>query len=216
MAELSPRRPRFLASIPEAPEPTPLRLPRAGSPAPAAFHAVPHPPAAAPAHAPAAAHDATLAPRQDAGEARREALQRVAGAVETLRAQAAHLAEQARADALEIGFLVARTLLEAEVRQNPQAVFQLVRQAVRRAGDSRRIAVRLAPDDAAAVNAENARAPLFGPAAARVEVVADAALARGDCVVDTDFGRVDGRLETRLAELRRAIDLGAEAEGDVA
>jgi 2-dehydro-3-deoxyglucarate aldolase/4-hydroxy-2-oxoheptanedioate aldolase len=141
-----------------------------------------------------------------------EAMERVAAAVETLRAQAAHLGEQARADALEIGFLVARTLLEAEVRQSPQAVFGLVRQAVRRAGDSRRISVRLSPDDAAIVNAENARAPLFGPAAARVEVVADPALARGDCVVDTDFGRVDGRLETRLDELRRAIEIDHDAE----
>jgi flagellar assembly protein FliH len=210
MTELSPRRPRFLAAIPEATQPTPLRFPRAGAAAPAAHHPPAHPPASA------AGHDHAPAARADLGEVRREALQRVAGAVETLRAQAAHLAEQARADALEIGFLVARTLLEAEVRQNPQAVFQLVRQAVRRAGDSRRIAVRLAPDDAAAVNAENARAPLFGPAAARVEVLADAALARGDCVVDTDFGRVDGRLETRLAELRRAVELGADAEEDVA
>jgi flagellar biosynthesis/type III secretory pathway protein FliH len=158
------------------------------------------------------AHAPPPAPRGLDPQLQREALQRVAAAVEMLRAQAAHLGEQARADALEIGFLVARTLLESEVRQSPQAVFQLVRQAVRRAGDSRRISVRLAPEDAAIVNAEIARAPLFGPAAARVDVVADASLARGDCVVDTDFGRVDGRLETRLGELRRAIELGAELD----
>jgi flagellar biosynthesis/type III secretory pathway protein FliH len=198
-----------------------MRFAAATPPPPVVQAAPPPPPVAPPAaapppfHDPAAAHPHAAAPRAtDARvlEAHREALQRVATAVETLRAQAAHLGEQARADALEIGFLVARTLLESEVRQSPQAVFQLVRQAVRRAGDSRRISVRLSPEDAAIVNAENGRAPLFGPAAARVEIVADATLSRGDCVVDTDFGRVDGRLETRLGELRRALEAGADAD----
>lgn len=211
MTQFAPRRPRFLAAVPETQRAAPLRF------APPGPTAVVHaPPRAAPAHQPHDSLPPQAARGPDLHEVQREALQRVAGAVETLRAQAAHLGEQARADALEIGFLVARTLLEAEVRQSPQAVFQLVRQAVRRAGDSRRIAVRLSPEDAAIVSAENGRAPLFGPAAARVEVVADQALGRGDCLVDTDFGRVDGRLETRLSELRRAIEIDAGREEDVA
>ena len=38
----------------------------------------------------------------------------------------------------------------------------------------------------------------------------DPALGHGDCLVDADFGRVDGRLSTRLAEVRRAVDAAAE------
>jgi flagellar assembly protein FliH len=49
-----------------------------------------------------------------------------------------------------------------------------------------------------------------GIGAARVEIQADAALQPGDCVVDTDFGQIDGRLETRLGELRRALEGAAE------
>jgi flagellar biosynthesis/type III secretory pathway protein FliH len=221
MSDPTPRRPRFLAAVPESPRASPLRFAPAAAPTVVVQPPPPPPPPAPPpaaappsppAHEPRAAHHAPPPRAADVAEAHREALRRVAAAVETLRAQAAHLGEQARADALEIGFLVARTLLESEVRQSPQAVFQLVRQAVRRAGDSRRISVRLSPEDAAIVNAENGRAPLFGPAAARVEIAADPSLSRGDCVVDTDFGRVDGRLETRLAELRRALEAGAHGD----
>jgi flagellar assembly protein FliH len=35
--------------------------------------------------------------------------------------------------------------------------------------------------------------------------MADAALERGDCLVEGDVGSVDGRVATRIEELRRAL-----------
>jgi flagellar assembly protein FliH len=84
-----------------------------------------------------------------------------------------------------------------------------VRSALRRAGESRKVTVRLHPDDARAVEAAVASRDLAAGAAS-VEVVADAALERGDCFVETDFGTVDGRLETRFGELRRAARAAVE------
>jgi flagellar assembly protein FliH len=204
MREPVTRRPRFLAQVPLSATPEPARFAPAGGRAPA-------PPApAAPAMSPAAGDPAPS--RLEAERAgieargRREALERVAGAVETLRAQAERLAEQARADAIEIGFQVARKVLEAELRSGPEALFALVRSAVRRAGDSRRVAVRLAPEDAALLASDAGLGALDGVTAARIEWIPDASLQAGDCLVETDFGQVDGRLGTRLAEIRRAVD----------
>jgi len=196
MTDLLPRRPRFLASLPATPDVAPLRLAPAGAARPASRGEAAHEPAT-PVDPPPSARGG------DAVEARAEALARVASAVETLRAQSAHLAEQARADALEIGFAVARAILAAEIRQSPEALFSLVRAAVRRAGDSRRVVVRVAPEDLELLESDRGALDV---AAARVELAADRALSRGDCVVEADFGRIDGRLETRLAELRRAAD----------
>ncbi len=193
------RRPRFLAEVPEAPAPEPVRFPSAG-PRP------PHAPAQPPCPTPAA--PTPTAP--DVAEIRRAALERVSGAVETLRAQADRLAEQARADAIEIAFQVARKILETEIHQNPEALFALVRSAIRRAGESRRVAIRLAPEDAAALQSAEGVAATEGLTSARIEYFPDPSLQRGDCLVDTDFGQVDGRLGTRLAELRRAADVAAE------
>ena len=44
----------------------------------------------------------------------------------------------------------------------------------------------------------------------RVEIVPDPTLVPGDCLVDTDFGQVDGRLSTRLGEARRAVRSAVE------
>lgn len=140
---------------------------------------------------------------------RAEAMQKVAHAVEVLRLQAERLAEQARADALEIGFRVARRVLEAELSTSPDAFFALVRSALTRIGDSRKVAVRVHPQDAKAL-APALAAGGAGVASATVEIVPDASLSPGDCVVETDFGKVDGRLDTRLEELHRAAVAAAE------
>jgi len=189
------QRPSFLQAIPPVHEPRAAVFGHAGAPRP------PRPPAWQPRrNEPEPPPGPT--PEQLA-ELRAEALQRVTHAVEVLRLQSDRLAEQARNDALEIGFLVARRILEAELTTGPEALFALVRGALKRAGDSRRIVVRVHPEDAALVSGPAAAGEL-GVSAAAIEVAGDPALERGDVVVDTDFGKVDGRLRTRLDELHRA------------
>ena len=197
------RRPAFLASIPVTSTAEPARFAHAHRPGAGAR------PAAGSARGTAPLADPLASARgeeEGLAEVRREAMEKVDAALSTLRAQADHLAEQARADAIEIGFQVARKILETELRQSPEALFALVRSAVRRAGESRRIVVRLAPDDAALLRSEDGRSALDGVTAARVEYLPDPSLQRGDCLVETDFGQVDGRLSTRLSEIRRAVD----------
>jgi flagellar biosynthesis/type III secretory pathway protein FliH len=63
--------------------------------------------------------------------------------------------------------------------------------------------VRLSPADARAAAA-------WLPAG--VGVVADPALAEGDCVVETPGGRIEAGVEAQLEELERALAGGARAE----
>jgi flagellar assembly protein FliH len=210
MATPLARRPRFLAEVPETPSTEPVLFTVGAMPS----HA-PHPRAhAADRHreqrSPPLPAPSTAAESHDLAALRREAMEKVSAALETLRAHAERLAEQARSDAIEIGFQVARKILETELRQNPEALFALVRAALRRAGESRRIAVRVAPEDASLLQSDAGRAALDGITSARIELVTDPGLQRGDCMVDTDFGQVDGRLGTRLGEIRRAVDAAGE------
>jgi flagellar biosynthesis/type III secretory pathway protein FliH len=43
----------------------------------------------------------------------------------------------------------------------------------------------------------------------RVEIVADASLGRGDCLVEGDLVTVDGRINARIEELRRVLETSA-------
>jgi flagellar assembly protein FliH len=137
--------------------------------------------------------------------------ERTAAAVEVLRATAEKLAAEARTDALEIGFLVARRILEMELTASAEPLVNLVRSAVRRLGESRRIAVHLSTQDAQALAAIiETRGPQAVAAAAisRVEIIPDASLGRGDCLVEGDLVTVDGRINARIEELRRVLESG--------
>lgn len=126
---------------------------------------------------------------------------KVISAIEQLSLEAQRLAEQARADALEVGLMVARTILEREVTQSVEALFSLIKSAIRRLGESNRIVVRLCPADADRVQTTPASALTL----AHVEVVADESLELGDVLVETEHQRVDARLMTRLTEAGGAL-----------
>ncbi len=130
---------------------------------------------------------------------------RLTRAVETLRLQSERLAEQARADAIEIAFQIAQRIVGAELRQSPEPLFSLVRSALAQAGEARRVQLRVHPEDGVILRANTPKVARAAPAVAKLEILDDSSLERGDCLIDTDFGEIDGRLSTRFAELRRAL-----------
>jgi len=190
------QQPPFLVVEERAPEPPPAR--EVETPAP------PPPPPPAPVAPPP--------PPPPPAEPPAELLARYAASIEALRLQGERLAAQARADALEIGFQVARRILEFELSTSAEPLFALIRSAIRRIGESRILTLRLHPTDLAAVEAAGGPGAV-APTLAQVRLEADATLQRGDCIVDTGVAQVDGRLETRLGELQRAVAELAEGRG---
>lgn len=133
---------------------------------------------------------------------------RLGQAVELLRTTSERLAAEARSDALEVGFLIARRILETELTTSPEPLVALVRSTIRRLGEARKMTVRLSPADAEAVStilAARGPSAVSTVATAQIEIAADASLGRGDVVVEGDVGSVDGRIATRVEELRRAL-----------
>ncbi len=197
--------------------PIPAFRPGALVPPAAAFRPEPipeEPEEPAPATEPAVPPASITSPPEEPGVSPSDALDPISTAVEALRLTSARLAEQARSDVLELAFVIAKRILESELQASPEPLFALVRSAIRRLGEARQIRVRLSPLDAAAVEEALAQQELPDLLVAQVKVVADPGLERGDCVVESELGRVDGRLDVRLSELKRAI--GPAAEGGAA
>jgi flagellar biosynthesis/type III secretory pathway protein FliH len=140
-----------------------------------------------------------------------EVSERIGSAAQFLRQAAERLAAEARSDALEVGFMVARRILETDISSNVEHLVGLVRSAIRRLGESRHIKLQLCPEDARLIEEvlkKDGSQNLTSLAAAQIEVIADPSLQRGDCVVAGDLGTVDGRINTRLEELRHALQVG--------
>lgn len=131
--------------------------------------------------------------------------EKLKAALSALSSEGERLAEQARADALELGILIARRIVERELSMNLESVFSLIKSALRRAGEENVTRVRLHPRDVARFEAAVQSDFSLG----KVELVGDASLKPGDVMVDTSSHTIDGRLSTRFDELVRQLD-GAE------
>jgi flagellar assembly protein FliH len=104
----------------------------------------------------------------------------------------------------QLALLVARRVVAHELATRPELIVQAVRQAAAALpAATRELRVRLHPDDLALLRELDAAEPHW-------QLVAEPALERGDCLLESERSRLDARLETRLAAMIDAV-LGDEA-----
>jgi flagellar assembly protein FliH len=104
----------------------------------------------------------------------------------------------------QLALLVARRVIAHELATRPELIVPAVRQAAAALpAATRELRVRLHPDDLALLRELDAAEPHW-------QLVADPALERGDCLLESERSRLDARLETRLAAMVDAV-LGDEA-----
>ena len=108
---------------------------------------------------------------------------------------------------LTLAVRIAEKLINEELRTAPDTVASIVKEALRSTRRARKIAVQVHPDDADIV--QKHLAALRAPAAAgrEIEIVPNDSLSRGDCMVETDIGIIDARLETQLKNMERALNI---------
>lgn len=129
----------------------------------------------------------------------REAAERLARVAQAFEDSLAGLQQGMAHEVLQLACDIARQVVRQEVTGNPQSVLPVVREAVDMlAGEGRPATVRLNPGDWAAL--EQPLREEWGGGA--IQWQADAALAPGDCVVESGGMVVDGTLDRRW---RRAI-----------
>lgn len=147
-----------------------------------------------------------------------ESAERLGRAIETLRLTAERTGASVAANALEIGVLIAKRILEAELKTDVEVQRRLIRSAVRRLGETHRVTIHVAPVDLEAVRAaagEGHGADLgLNLGIAKIEILPDTNLTPGDCIVDSDAATVDGRLGTRLEEIRRVLSAVIHDDGN--
>jgi flagellar biosynthesis/type III secretory pathway protein FliH len=123
------------------------------------------------------------------------------------RAEADALVAAATPAALAIAAKMAEKIVGRAVTMEPEIMAEIAAQAVaacRPRGGM--VTLRVHPDDLPQVALRESALSLHLGADAVLELVADESVDRFGCVVDTPVGRVDARLSTQLAALRRVLE----------
>ena len=117
--------------------------------------------------------------------------------------------DRARTDAIRavrrsvetLAIAIARKLVEEDLVLNPTRVRATVDAALARIPRATRVVVRVHPSDVARLDLA-------------VELLPDPSLEPGDCVVESDLGQVDARLQTKLDRLLDALRSGRETRDE--
>lgn len=154
-----------------------------------------------------AAAAAEIAQRLDDLEARR---QLVEGLARQIAVPLERYDDETAAEMTRLALLVGAQLARRELAADPRQVMQIIRECLDSLPSAARtVRIRLAPADALVLRPQL----LPDGQTIEVQVLADARISRGGCIIEADASRIDAQLESRVAAALATI-LGDEQFGD--
>lgn len=138
----------------------------------------------------------------EAGGKRAEAmLRRMAQTLDDLARLRQTMIKETERQIVELALTLARRIVARELSIEPDLVAALAHVALGRLGESSPATIRLNPEDYATVVAHRGEQW----EGTLVTIVPDHAVARGGCLVESDFGMIDGTLDAQFDELSRSL-----------
>jgi flagellar assembly protein FliH len=127
---------------------------------------------------------------------------------EVIRRALADYYAQSEAALVELSTALAARILGRELTLDPTATLGIVRQALAEVTHASTARIRLNPFDIPAVETQRDALLAIAPSLRAAELVADGSI-RGGCIVETEGGVVDARIETMLDEALQQLREGA-------
>ena len=143
-----------------------------------------------------------------AAQARRmgyeDGLAQVTELLAAARRQAHDLRRQSEQRLVGLAVRIAERILGEQLQLAPETVVSVARQAMQQVDWCQKFVFRVHPDDLA--HMERARESLLAAAGeVDIQFVADEAVSRGGCILETEVGRIDATLEAQLRAIERAL-----------
>ena len=125
-------------------------------------------------------------------------IQALQSAVAAMAANEAQLTAQAEKAVVELSLAIADKVIPQTIGELPEALLTVVNQALSKVLAGTRLNLRVNPDDLDRLKANQSELALPAIDPARLTWSADPAVGPGGCIVETDFGDIDARIEHQL------------------
>ena len=100
---------------------------------------------------------------------------------------------------------IAKQVIKTEVSQNPAVVHAVLANALRRITDKDNVRVRVSVSDAPRVKEAREDLMEIVDGLRFIEIVGDRRVGDGGCVIETNAGTIDAKIETQIAEVARVL-----------
>ncbi len=113
--------------------------------------------------------------------------------------------EQTETEMLEFVMEVSKKVLQTELEIRPEMTTDIIRHALRRVVDKENVRIRVNPSELSSVRAHREDLILLLDGIKNLEIVDDRRIGNGGCVIETNAGTIDARIETQMAQIKDAM-----------
>ena len=106
---------------------------------------------------------------------------------------------------LHLAVRVAEKIVGEQLRLHPDTIVPIVREALKSVGQERQLTLLIHPDHRETVQANLDRLQSLVGSSRQIHLVANPDIAPGGCVVESEFGVIDAKLETQLKCLEEVL-----------
>lgn len=118
-----------------------------------------------------------------------------------IEAERQRLWEELEPQIVGLVFDLAKQVIKQEVQASRTVAISMIRNVLRRVSDSGALRIRVSPEDLEQVRDNRAEFMTMLDGIPHLEIVEDRRIGEGGCIVDTESGNIDARIETQLDEV---------------
>lgn len=125
--------------------------------------------------------------------------------IASLSAGREELMRKAESTVVDLALAIARRFVDVAADAGSDVIKQSIKSAVRLVTEKDKLVLRVNPDDLEEVRRHQDDIIFIGDGIGKLDVRPDKQVRRGGCVMETDAGNIDARLDTRMAEIEKSL-----------
>lgn len=121
-------------------------------------------------------------------------------------------------DIVKLSLAIAKKVVSQEVKTNPNIIVSLAKDALKRTFQKEGIVIKVSPEDSDSLNKNLSKIAEADLGKTDVKVQESTVLNKGDLLVQTDFGVVDGSVSKKISNLEKsfeATEVDKKADGNL-
>lgn len=147
-------------------------------------------------------------------EAKADVQARAAEELARAKIQAGQIIADSEKDVLELALKVAAKIISRDLERDPELVLEIVASCTEAARSSKAMIIRVNPEDGRLLREKKPRLIELIGRAVDISIRDDAEVEKGGCVIQTEYGTIDGQIRTQLQMLQNVF-LPADAKREV-
>ncbi len=147
-------------------------------------------------------------------EAKADVQARQAEELARAKMQAGQIIADSEKDVLDLALKVAAKIISRDLERDPELVMEIIASCTEAARSSKAMIMKVHPEDGKLLREKKPRLIELIGRAVDISIRDDAEVERGGCIIQTEYGTIDGQIRTQFEMLRNVL-MPADARKEV-